>query len=249
MLHTSSLSADAACGSAVGGRELRIGGLTPFTSIDFPGRLSAVIFVQGCPMRCCYCHNPHLQQHAGSGSLHWREVRSWLATRTGLLDGVIFSGGEPTVDPMLEAAIADAKALGLAIGLHSAGTHPRRLQRLLQLIDWIGLDVKAPLNDARAYERISGMIGSATKAATCVQHVLDSGVDYEIRTTAHPLWMDDAMLIRLAEDLQARGARRFVVQIARATPNQIAPLSLDYPCAAASARLHSMFDSFELRSS
>ena len=142
-------------------RELRIGGLTPFTSIDFPGRLSAVIFVQGCPLRCGYCHNPHLQQRKSASEMRWTPLLEWLHKRTGLLDGVVFSGGEPTVDPMLKEAIMQVRALGFSIGLHSAGTHPRRMREVLPHIDWIGLDIKAPLDDVTKYERIAGARASA----------------------------------------------------------------------------------------
>ncbi|MDR3005407.1 MAG: radical SAM protein, partial [Acidovorax sp.] len=79
-------------------RALQVGGLTPFTSIDYPGKLSAVIYVQGCPLRCSYCHNPHLQQRC-AGTQTWGAVHAWLQRRVGLVEAVVFSGGEPTVDP------------------------------------------------------------------------------------------------------------------------------------------------------
>lgn len=241
------------------GRELRLGGMTPFTSIDFPGRLAAVLFVQGCPWRCGYCHNPHLQSRAGPSALAWRDTLAWLQRRAGLIDGVVFSGGEPTVDPMLGAAMDEVRALGYAIGLHTAGTHPRRLASVLPRVDWVGIDVKAPLSDtltdtptdtpadALLYDRITGRPNSARSAADCLAAVLRSGVDHEVRTTIHPSWLDDAALRRLGDDLARRGVRKLALQIARSTEQASFPPAIDYPSSATLERLRQQFPSFTLR--
>ncbi|MBI3069525.1 MAG: 4Fe-4S cluster-binding domain-containing protein, partial [Betaproteobacteria bacterium] len=83
-------------GSAAGARErLRVGGLVPLTTTDYPGRLAAVVFCQGCPWRCGYCHNPHLLPARRTAPIAWHAVRDFLERRRGLLDAVVFSGGEP----------------------------------------------------------------------------------------------------------------------------------------------------------
>ena len=76
---------------------LRIGGFVPFSTVDDPDHLAAVVFCQGCPWRCRYCHNPHLQpvHTLTANSLHWEDVEATLRDRRGLLDSVVFSGGEP----------------------------------------------------------------------------------------------------------------------------------------------------------
>lgn len=234
-------------GSVRKARELRVGGLTPFTTIDFPGKLGAVVFVQGCPWRCGYCHNPHLQPRAAAPALTWPAVLDWLARRVGLLDGVVFSGGEPTADPELGSALRDVRRLGFAVGLHSAGTHPRRLQALLPSIDWVGLDVKAPLDTAAAYARITGVPGSAGAVSGCVQAVLASGVAYEVRTTIHPSWLDDLALLRLGRDLAGRGVSSYALQLARSEEGAALPVADAYPAPATLAELASLFDRFELR--
>ena len=162
--------------SARPGCDLRVGGLTPFTSIDYPGKLSAVVFVQGCPWRCGYCHNPHLQSRAEAAGPTWAEVTAWLRRRVGLIDAVVFSGGEPTLDPALGAAMDEARTLGLAVGLHSGGIYPRRLREVLPRADWLGLDVKAPLDDEALHERITGAAGSAAAVRDSVRAVLESDV-------------------------------------------------------------------------
>ena len=86
------------------GPALRVGGLTPLTTIDYPGELAAVVFCQGCPWRCRYCQNADLLPGRGRNELPWERVMELLERRRGLLDAVVFSGGEPT----LQAALADA---------------------------------------------------------------------------------------------------------------------------------------------
>ncbi|MFT3816112.1 MAG: anaerobic ribonucleoside-triphosphate reductase activating protein [Rubrivivax sp.] len=225
---------------------LRVGGLTPFTGIDYPGKLSAVVFVQGCPWRCGYCHNPHLQPRGDAAGPPWAEVRAWLRRRVGLIDAVVFSGGEPTIDPALGEAMDEARALGLAVGLHSGGTYPRRLREVLPRADWVGLDVKAPLDDEALHERITGAAGSAAAARESVRAVIESGVAHEIRTTAHPALLDDAALLRLAEGVAARGATHYALQAARPAGG-LGAAAADYPAPATLARLQQAFPRFTLR--
>ena len=93
---------------------IRIGGMTPLTSIDFPGQLAAVLYLQGCPWRCGYCHNPGLIPARGESHVEWRQVVAFLHRRRGLLDGVVFSGGEPTSQTGLPDAIAQVAGLDTA---------------------------------------------------------------------------------------------------------------------------------------
>lgn len=200
---------------AEGAAALRVGGLQRFTSIDFPGALAAVVFVQGCAWRCVYCHNPQLQpRRAPAGRLlPWTEVRGWLATRRGLLDGVVFSGGEPTLDAALPAALAEVRALGFATGLHTAGMAPRRLQDLLPLLDWVGLDIKAPLADGGAlHDAITGVRGAAQAVRRSLALLQASGVPLQLRTTVHPQWLPAQALQTLREELAACGAPETVLQ-------------------------------------
>ena len=182
--------------------ELRIGGLARLSTCDWPGELVATVFCQGCPWNCSYCHNPHLiPAHAETG-LDWDNVLSFLEARRGLLDGVVFSGGEPTLQAALPEAIRETRALGFRIGLHTGGPYPARLEAILPLIDWIGYDVKAPFAE---YERITGVPGSGVKARKGLEMVLESGIACDIRTTEYEPVLDRAALARLADDLAAMG--------------------------------------------
>ncbi len=183
--------------------QLRIGGLAPFTTVDFPGRLSAVIFCQGCPWRCRCCHNTHLQPFSG-GSITWAEAEALLLHRRGLLDGVVFSGGEPTAQPALLDALRQVRELGYQAAIHTAGIHPQLLARALPLLDWVGFDVKAPL-DAR-YDAVVGRPGASEAVRESLGLLLGSGVDFELRTTVHPALLDSAACEEITRHLAALGA-------------------------------------------
>jgi pyruvate formate lyase activating enzyme len=188
---------------------LRIGGLTPLSTTDWPGMLAAVVFCQGCPWRCGYCHNPHLIPARGDSEIPWDDVLAFLRRRQGLLDGVVFSGGEPTLQPELADAMREVRTLGFRIGLHTGGAYPRRLAEVLPLVDWVGLDAKAPYAD---YVRITGVAGSGTPALASLDAVLATGVAHEIRTTVHPALLDAADVAALSHDLTSRGVTRHVIQ-------------------------------------
>ena len=152
-----------------------VAGVVPFSSVDWPGKLAATVFLQGCPWRCPYCHNRDLQAAAGtvgrcvaagagSGAGvpeliggRWREVLDLLDSRRGLLDGVVFTGGEPTMHRGLGEAIDAVRAAGFGVGLHTSGCYPGALEDVLRdhRPDWIGLDVKADPRDAEAYAAVA----------------------------------------------------------------------------------------------
>ncbi len=190
--------------------ELVVGGLTPFTTIDFPDRLAAVVFCQGCPWRCGYCHNAHL--HAcGSGERSWPDVRGWLTSRRGLLDGIVFSGGEPLLQRGLTTALGEVRSLGFATGLHTAGIYPERLAAALPLLDWVGFDVKGPFED---YRRITGG-GSGDAAARSLSLLRDAGTPHEVRCTVDTGLLDAAALRRMAGQLAGMGVSRLILQACR----------------------------------
>jgi pyruvate formate lyase activating enzyme len=195
-----------------GAARLRVGGLTPLTSIDFPGRLAAVVFCQGCPWRCGYCHNPALLDPTVPGTVPWAQVRSFLERRRGLLDGVVFSGGEPTLQAALPHALHEVRGLGFEAALHTGGMYPDRLTALLPQLDWVGLDIKGP---ARHVDAITGSRDGVARVQASLRHLLASGVAYECRTTWHPGLFAFDELQALAEELAALGVRRWTVQECR----------------------------------
>ncbi len=188
---------------------LRVGGFTSFSASDFPGHLAAVVFCQGCPWRCVYCHNPHLQPSARSGEVAWADVVSVLERRRGRLDAVVFSGGEPTLQADLLAAIEQVRELGFRVGLHTAGIYPERLEAVLSRVDWVGLDLKAPL---QSYERITRVPGSGGPVLESLELLARRGIDHEIRCTWHPSLLSAADLVAMLEAIKALTDAKLVLQ-------------------------------------
>lgn len=231
-------------GRADAARGLRIGALTPLSTLDYPGELAAVLWCQGCPWRCGYCHNGHLRAPNGPDLLPWEAVLAFLGRRRGLLDAVVFSGGEPTTQQALAGALAAVRALGFKVGLHSAGPDPERLAALIPLLDWVGLDIKALPED---YERVTGVPGSGIGAWRSLDLLLAAGVALEVRTTPLPGLDAPAYLERLMQRLAAAGVRRYVLQQCR--PVALLDPSLRARIAPLPARLAgaSAFERFEVR--
>lgn len=194
--------------------ELAIAGLTPLTTIDFPDHLACVVFCQGCPLRCGYCHNPDLLDCRKAGQLPWQAVKDFLLRRQGLLDGVVFSGGEPTVQNGLSHAIDEVSGLGFRVALHSAGTHPRQLATVLGKLDWVGLDIKALPEDSL---KVTGVARSGVKNWQSLEMVQHSGVAFECCTTVHPALLTADQLRTLAGRLRDQGVRRYALQWVRGT--------------------------------
>ncbi len=195
--------------------DLAIAGLTRMSSCDWPGRLVATVFLQGCPWRCTYCHNHAILDPRAPGQVRWREVRELLDRRAGLLDGVVFSGGEPTRQTALGDAMREVRERGFGVGLHTGGAYPRKLEALLPLVDWIGFDVKAPRHLYRAITRVGGETTSADQAFTSLRLVLDSGVDVQVRTTVDPTVLSDDDVRALTATLRELGVQDHVLQEVR----------------------------------
>lgn len=198
---------------------MNIGGLLPFTMIDFPGKLSAVVFCQGCVLRCPYCHNPELQTVGAQTDVRWDDVLQLLRSRQKLLDGVVFSGGEPLVQDDLKKALEQVKELGFQTALHTSGALVDRLKEVLPLVDWIGLDVKAPFAH---YAKASGTkseaaIGSKTEQA--LDLILNAGIPFEARTTTDPRVLTKADVKALALTLSQKGVKHYALQEYRPLEN------------------------------
>ncbi len=188
---------------------LRIGGLQPWSSCDWPGELVATVFCQGCSWACPYCHNPQLRSPQGDGRIAWSEVLTFLKHRRGLLDGVVLSGGEPLLQGHLIEAVNEVRTHGFKVGLHTGGAVPERFAAVLPLVEWVGFDVKAPFAE---YETITQVPDSGAAAKESLLLLLMSGVPHQLRTTVHPKLLDDAAIERLNADLAAMGCGPTLIQ-------------------------------------
>lgn len=189
--------------------------------IDYPGKVAAVLWTVGCNLRCPFCYNAELvlpELSRALPKLPPEGVLARLRERKGFLDGLVVTGGEPTLQPDLLPFLREVKALGLKVKLDTNGTHPDVVARLLEaeLVDHVALDVKAP------FERYDEYVGMETIAARArpgddVVHAVRESIarvrahapDYEFRTTVAPgLTGED--LLAIAREI--RGARRYVLQ-------------------------------------
>lgn len=171
---------------------MRIGGLVRQSLIDWEGRLSAVVFTKGCNFRCGYCHNPYLvlpELLPQTPDVEETEVFDYLKKCSGWLDGVVITGGEPTVQPDLPAFIGRIKTMGFAVKLDTNGTNPTLLRRLIssRLIDAVAMDIKSELS-LSAYRKINRAMTTNEFGRVCesVRLIEESGIEHQFRTTLIP---------------------------------------------------------------
>lgn len=225
---------------------LRIGAFNPHAEHDWPGRRTATLFLHGCPWRCAYCHNPELQSRNTMRLLPWASIASQLENLRAEIQGVVFSGGEPTADSALPEAIHAVREMGFPVGLHSSGAYPERLEKILPLLDWIGFDLKT---DYENYAALTGAPGSAARATQSARLIIASGLEHEFRLTWHHQVLTAESALLAARFAAHLGARRFVLQAFRPEGVSAASLSpASLPPAELISALSELFADFELRS-
>lgn len=160
---------------------MKIAGWTKNSFLDFPGRISTVIFAPGCNMSCWYCHNAGIKDE----NIKFDEIIAYLKKRIGFIDGVVFSGGEATLQMDLADRIKEIKALGFQVKLDTNGTNPLIVKDLLnkKLLDYIAMDIKAPKDK---YQQITRRIIDMKKIEESIKLIQNSGIEYEFRTTFSP---------------------------------------------------------------
>ncbi len=190
-------------------REVQIGGLVPFTTIDYPGKLSAVLFLVGCPLRCVYCSNPHLLS-VGDGDYAPDKVLNWLEQRIGKLEAVVFSGGEALMQG--DATIQYMKRvreMGFNIGLHTNGFYPELLKKAADFVDWIGLDFKAT---REKYPDLSGQNIAYDNMIRSLDVWLETGKDFEVRITCDPRFIGKTDLMEIVAILADKQVKNVAIQ-------------------------------------
>lgn len=196
--------------------ELLIGDVCPFSIVDFPCRMAAVAFLQGCPWRCPFCYNKSLQPLRQTEKPAWtfEKFFHFLECRKGVLDGVVFSGGEPLMQKGLFEAVKSVKNLGYLVGLHTGGYKPDALKTVLEHLDWVGLDVKATKTK---YKAITGGFDAFEDVKKSLNILVQSGVHFECRTTCDPRFLSLDDLFELGEFLKNAGIKEYYLQKYRLT--------------------------------
>lgn len=161
---------------------VQIGGLQKSSLIDYPEKICAIIFTQGCNFMCPYCHNPELVLGEANSSKDEFALFEFLKTRQGKLDGAVITGGEPTLHKNLPEFIQKIKLLGFAVKLDTNGTNPQMLQELLdkKLIDYVAMDIKASIEK---YSEVVCAKADTENILKSIEILKKTKIDYEFRTT------------------------------------------------------------------
>lgn len=191
-----------------------IRGLQTFSLIDYPGKISCVVFTGGCNFRCPFCHNPCLVfDPASQPKVTGPQFFHFLETRKRRLDGVVISGGEPTLQKDLPEFAAKVRAEGFLVKLDTNGSHPEVLEQLLadSALNAFGIDYKAP---ASRYAELTGAedAGVYDRVRRSLELALSSGAELDVRTTVHRRLLSEEDLSRMYEELRALGVTRWVLQ-------------------------------------
>jgi len=230
--------------------EVPIAAIHAMTTIDFPGKISSVFFTKGCPWRCRYCHNPILRHMQLGDSLSWDNVQTFLEDRTGYIEGIVLSGGEPTIHSTLPSLLEYIRSLGYATALHTNGYYPDMLFLLLKkkLVDYVAMDIKGP---PREYDRITGVRKTCNAVSRSVEIILSSGVDYEFRTTWHPLILSEKELVDTIHAVYSAGVKKYYIQRFRSQGVEDSALvqagNIEVIPEAAVDEARALFDEFDVR--
>ena len=162
---------------------MQFGGFEKFTLIDYPTKVACMVYTIGCNFRCPYCHNPELVDETVSTAIDEKEILDFLKGRTGMLDGLVITGGEPTMhgDDLL-SFMREVKKLGFLVKLDSNGTNPVVLRQAIdeKIVDYIAMDIKSPFSK---YTETVGRAVNVDNIKKSIEIIKESGIRYEFRTT------------------------------------------------------------------
>ncbi len=189
---------------------MEFGGFEKCTLIDYPGKIACMVYTIGCNFRCPYCHNPELVDETVTVKYQEQEILDFLDTRKKMLDGVVITGGEPTIhgDPLL-SFIREVKQRGFLVKLDSNGTNPEFLEQVIKekLVDYIAMDIKSPLAKYSQTVARGVDIESIKKSITIL---MGSNVEYEFRTTILKVMLSPEDIEEIGKEIQ--GAKKYYLQ-------------------------------------
>ncbi len=193
---------------------MQIGGLQKTTLIDYPGKVACTVFCVGCNFRCPWCYNPELvlpREIKKHPKIIESEFFKFLKSRKGLIEGVVISGGEPTIHKDLSQLCKKIKKIGFSVKLDTNGSNPKMLKKLInnKLVDYVAMDVKAPLNSQK-YNKAVGKKINLKKLMESIKIIKESGVNYEFRTTLVPSINNLDDIVEIAKEIFP--AKRYFLQ-------------------------------------
>jgi len=187
-------------------------GIQKLSLLDYPEKMATIVFVGGCNFRCPFCYNAELVLNSPElPSVPESGILEYLKNRREWLDGVVITGGEPTMYPELPDFLQKVKRIGLEIKLDTNGSNPGMLGELMRegLVDYVALDVKAPLREEK-YGEVAGVPNMARLVERSAKLLLSSQIEYELRTTVVPTLLEENDVLEIAERI--KGAKRYYLQ-------------------------------------
>ena len=189
---------------------IKIVGFARTSLLDWDGKVASTIYVQGCNLQCGFCHNPDLVPMTSAlEEVPYSVIKDYLQDNSEFLDGVVITGGEPTIHKDLPELIKTFRGLGMKIKLDSNGTNPTMLADLIHsgMLDYIAMDIKAPLN--QKYEEIVRAKVDLAAIKKSISLIMDNMPDYEFRTTVVPFYLDESDIESIAAFIG--GARKYAL--------------------------------------
>jgi len=188
---------------------LHIKGSQGTSLLDFPGRIASIIFTGGCNFRCRFCYNRDLISASVLPDLDTGDVLRAIELRRGFIEGVVVTGGEPSINRDLPDLLKEIKTIGLDVKLDTNGTHPEILEEIINnnLADYIAMDYKAPLEKLEA---VICVRGAEERVAASARLLISSGADCEFRTTVHPKLVNLEDILESANEIE--GAPAYYLQ-------------------------------------
>jgi pyruvate formate lyase activating enzyme len=188
-----------------------VGGFQKFSLIDYPEKICAIVFTQGCNFRCPYCHNPELVpvKRSNTENLEEKEILSFLNRRKGKLDAVAVTGGEPLLQTDLANFLSELKGLGYLVKLDTNGSLPSRLGKIIEggFVDYIAMDIKTSLDK---YEYVTKVKIDKTTIHDSIKLIMNSDLDYEFRTTLVKNFVEKDDFFKIGQIIE--GCPLFVLQ-------------------------------------
>ena len=199
---------------------INLGGIVPFSTIDWRGNAAMVIFLRRCPLRCIYCQNYNLLDRRDDNYVEMQEIEEDIKKNEDFIDAVVLSGGEPFMQPRAIEAISEyAKKRSLFVGVQTNGFYPEVIESMLKekLIDKIFLDIKAPLSDEKLYEKLTKVPGVAERVRNTLDVCLRAKMDLELVTTVFKNLVGAVEVKRIVKEMEEAGAAHcpYVIQQGR----------------------------------
>jgi len=204
---------------------MEIKGFVDLSLVDWDGKVCSVIFLPGCNLRCPFCYNTALVLHPEKlPTIPFEEIEDYLKKNHGWIDGVVITGGEPTIHDDLQNLCQKINELGLLVKVDTNGTHPVIIKELVKerFVNYIAMDIKAPLTEEK-YSRVSGVNSKAVleNIEETINALLKLNIDYEFKTTMVPTLHEKEDVEQICQKI--RGCRKYAIQNYRGDVETIDP--------------------------